>query len=123
MAAILNSTYKTFCGVEDTEMRKTQSYLGYYKSLELGKEVEATKNNRSSSRESTDVDELFKENKQNEKKLAEDRTCNIQSSQGQAGKMTEFTRKVRVEVGRWYNRTQEKKVINNSQCCKGQEKD
>lgn len=80
MAAILNSTYKTFCGVEDTEMRKTQSYLGYYKSLELGKEVEATKNNRSSSRESTDVDELFKENKQNEKKLAEDRTCNIQSS-------------------------------------------
>lgn len=79
MAAIINSTYKTFCGVEDTEMRKTQSYLGYYKSLELRKEVETTKNNRSSSRESTDVDELFKENKQNEKKPAEDKTCGIQS--------------------------------------------
>lgn len=68
MAAIINSTYKTFCGVEDTEMRKTQSYLGYYESLELRKEVETTKNNRSSSRESTEVDELFKENEQNEKK-------------------------------------------------------
>ena len=49
-------------------MRKTQSYLGYYEGLELRKEVETTKNNQSSNRETTDVDELFKDNEQNEKK-------------------------------------------------------
>lgn len=46
MAAIINSTHKTFCGLKNTEMRKTQSYLGYYESLELRKEVENTKNNQ-----------------------------------------------------------------------------
>lgn len=44
MAAIVNSTYKTFHGVKDSEMRKIQSYLGYYESLEPRKEVENTKN-------------------------------------------------------------------------------
>lgn len=43
MVVIINSNYKTFCSVEDTQMRKTQSYLGYYESLELRKEVETTK--------------------------------------------------------------------------------
>lgn len=54
MAAIINSTCKTFCSVEDTEIRKTQSYLGYYESLVLRKEVVTAKNNELS-RKSTDV--------------------------------------------------------------------
>ena len=35
MAAIINSICKTFCSVKDTEIRKMQSYLSYYESLEL----------------------------------------------------------------------------------------
>lgn len=43
MAAIINSTSKTFYSVEDIEIRKTQSYLSYHESLEFRKEVETTK--------------------------------------------------------------------------------
>lgn len=43
MAAIINSTCKTFCSSQDIEIRKTQFYLGYYENLELRKVVETTK--------------------------------------------------------------------------------
>lgn len=43
MVAIFNSTCKTFSSVEDRAIRKTQSYLGYYESLELRKEIETRK--------------------------------------------------------------------------------
>lgn len=41
MAAIINSVCKTSCSAE--EKRKTESYLNYYESLELRKEVETQK--------------------------------------------------------------------------------
>lgn len=46
MAAVINSTHKNFCSVEDKEMRKTQPYLGYYEGQEIKKEVDTIKNNQ-----------------------------------------------------------------------------
>ena len=46
MAAVINSTHKNFCSVEDKEMRKTQPYLGYYEGQEIKKEVDTIKHNQ-----------------------------------------------------------------------------
>lgn len=57
MAVIINSTGKTFCSFKDTEIRKTQFYLGYYENLELKKEVQTTNmNNLSGNRQSVYVE-------------------------------------------------------------------